>query len=321
VAAVIPARNESDVVGRAIASLAGQRYPGEFHIVLIDDHSDDGTADAARSAAPDGLLTVIRAEPLPPGWTGKLWAVAAGVRHAARFDPRYLLFTDADIAHPPYNLAALVARAETGYDLVSYMATLDANGLAAQALIPAFVFFFFLLYPPKWGTGAAGGCMLARRETLARAGGIEEIRGEWIDDCALAAAIRRAGGRVWLGLDPEVRSIRPYRGFAEIGRMISRSAYTQLRHSPLLLLATILGLLLTYAAPPALALAGSLWGVAAWALMAIAFAPALRYYRVSLLWAPLLPLIALFYMGATIHSAWSHWRGRGGLWKGRAGPS
>jgi hopene-associated glycosyltransferase HpnB len=317
VVAVIPARNEADVVGRAVASLAKQQYLGEFRIVLVDDESDDGTAAAARSAAPEDILTIISAGSRPPGWTGKLWAVAAGVRYAARFDPQFLLLTDADIAHPPANLAGLIARAHRGYDLVSYMATLHCETLAERALIPAFVFFFFLLYPPAWGVGAAGGCMLVRRATLEHAGGIERIRGELIDDCSLAALIRQAGGRVWLGLSPETRSIRPYRGFREIGRMISRSAFTQLRYSIWLLLGTSFGLLLTYVAPPALALSGSLWGAAAWGLMIIALVPALRFYGVSVLWAPLLPVIAIFYLGATIHSAVSHWRGRGGLWKGR----
>jgi len=317
IVAVMPARNEADVVGRAVASLAKQQYPGEFHIILVDDHSHDGTAETARAAAPPAKLTVIAADPLPPGWTGKLWAVEAGVRYAVRFEPEYLLLTDADIAHPSGAVADLAARARSGYDLVSYMATLHCGNFAERALIPAFVFFFFQLYPPKWGRGAAGGCMLVRRETLERAGGIARIRGELIDDCSLAAALRSAGGRVWLGLSPGTRSLRPYDGFDEIGRMISRSAYTQLRYSPLLLLGTIAGLLLTYVAPPALALTGSLWGIAAWAMMAIAYTPALRFYSVTPLWALTLPLVAMFYVGATIHSAIAHWRGRGGLWKGR----
>jgi hopene-associated glycosyltransferase HpnB len=317
VVAVIPARDEADVVGRTIASLAKQHYGGEFHIVLVDDHSSDGTAEAALASAPAGKLTVIAADPLPPGWTGKLWAVAAGIRYAERFDPEYLLLTDADIAHPPGALNELAGRAQRGYDLVSYMATLHCGKLAERALIPAFVFFFFQLYPPAWGRGAAGGCMLVRRDTLERAGGIERIRGELIDDCSLAALVRAAGGRVWLGLSPGTRSIRPYGGFAEIGRMISRSAFTQLRYSFWLLLATILGLLLTYVAPPVLALSGSPWGMAASAMMMIAYVPALRFYGVSIFWALLLPVIALFYLGATVHSAISHWRGRGGLWKGR----
>jgi hopene-associated glycosyltransferase HpnB len=323
IVAVIPARNEAAVVAAAIESLAKQPYGGEFHVVLVDDHSDDGTAAAARSAAPPETLTVIDAAPLPTGWTGKLWAVAQGVEYARRFHPDYLLLTDADIVHAPGKLAELAARAASGYDLVSYMATLHCESLAERALIPAFVFFFFLLYPPAWGTGAAGGCMLVRRETLDRIGGIARIRGELIDDCALARAVRVAGGRVWLSPSAGTRSIRPYPTFIEIGRMISRSAFTQLRYSAWLLAGTVAGLLLTYVAPVALAagLAGGsacpTLGIAAWATMAAMYAPVLRFYRVSLLWAPLLPAIALFYLGATIHSAVQHWRGRGGMWKGR----
>jgi hopene-associated glycosyltransferase HpnB len=318
VVAVVPARNESAVVGRAVASLAKQRYDGAFHVVLVDDHSEDGTAEIARATAPQGVLTVVQAPPLERGWTGKLWAVNAGVAHAAGSAPEYLLLTDADIVHPPENVAELVARAESGqYDLVSYMATLHCETLAERALIPAFVFFFFMLYPPKWGAGAAGGCILVRREMLDRIGGIARIRGELIDDCSLAAAVRQTGGRVWLGLSPETRSIRRYDGFGEIGSMISRTAFTQLRHSAWLLLGTAAGLTLTYLAPPALALSGSWWGAAAWALMTIAYLPAVRFYRVSPLWALALPAIALFYLGATAHSAVAHWRGRGGLWKGR----
>jgi hopene-associated glycosyltransferase HpnB len=317
IVAVIPARNEAPVVAAAVESLAKQRYPGEFHIVLVDDHSDDGTAAAARAAAPPDILTIVEAAPLPAGWTGKLWAVSQGVAHARRFAPDFLLLTDADIVHAPGTLGELAARAASGYDLVSYMATLHCESLAERALIPAFVFFFFLLYPPAWGTGAAGGCILVRREALERIGGIDCIRGELIDDCALASAVRRSGGRVWLSASAGTRSIRPYRTFGEIGRMISRSAFTQLRYSVWLLIGTVAGLLLTYAAPVALTLAGSWWGAAAWAIMTLMYVPMLRFYRVSPLWAPLLPLIALFYLGATVDSAIQHWRGRGGMWKGR----
>jgi hopene-associated glycosyltransferase HpnB len=329
IVAVIPARNEAAVVGRSIASLAKQQYPGEFHIVLVDDDSTDGTADAARAAAPPGRLTVIRAAPLPQGWTGKLWAVSEGLRQAAQFHPDYLLLTDADIVHSPGNLAALAARAESGgYDLVSYMATLRCRAFAERALIPAFVFFFFLLYPPAWirGTrrataGAAGGCLLIRRTALEGIGGVVAISSELIDDCALARAVKRNRGRVWLGLSGGTSSIRDYRTFGEIGSMISRTAFTQLRHSPLLLAGTVLGLILTYLAPPLLAIAGrgsaAPVGALAWLMMSVAYFPALRYYRQSPLWAPLLPLVAAFYLGATVHSAISYWRGAGGSWKGR----
>jgi hopene-associated glycosyltransferase HpnB len=326
VTAVIPARNEEAVVGAAVASLAAQTYTGAFRIVLVDDDSSDRTAEAARRAAPPELLTVVQSMPLPAGWTGKLWAVSQGVREAERQACDYLLLTDADIVHPADGLGELVARAEAGgYDLVSWMVTLRCESLAERALIPAFVFFFFLLYPPAWiqsprrGTaGAAGGCMLIRREMLERIGGIARIRGELIDDCALAKAVKRQGGRVWLGLSAEARSIREYGTFGEIERMISRTAFTQLRHSVWLLAGTVAGLVLTYLVPPAVAATGNGLGVAAWALMSVAYLPALRFYGRSPLWAPMLPLVAAFYLGATVHSAIAYWRGAGGLWKGRA---
>ncbi len=317
VVAVVPARNEAAVVARALESLVKQDYAGPFHIVLVDDHSEDSTAAIARAAAPAERLTVVPAAPLPKGWAGKLWAVAEGVRSAERFQPDYLLLTDADIVHAPRKLAELVARAQSGPDLVSYMATLRCQSLAERTLVPAFVFFFFMLYPPAWSGAAAGGCMLVRREMLGRIGGIEAIRGEWIDDCALARAVRRAGGRVWLGFSASTLSIREYRTFAEIGRMISRSAFAQLRYSAWLLAGTVAGLLLVFAAPVALALGGSWWGALAWTLMTLMYLPVLRFYRVSPVWAPLLPIVALFYLGATVHSAILHWRGQGGLWKGR----
>jgi hopene-associated glycosyltransferase HpnB len=324
--AVVPARNEADVVGRAMASLAAQQYAGEFHMILVDDASQDGTAGIAQQAAPE--LRVIVARPLPPGWTGKMWAVAEGVREATS---DYLLLTDADIVHPPDHLAALVARAqEGGYDLVSYMVRLHCRSLAEQALIPAFVFFFFLLYPPAWirdprrrTAGAAGGCILIRRAALERIGGIARIGGELIDDCALARAVKHSGGRVWLGLSDTAASLRQYRTFGEIGNMISRTAYTQLGYSPLVLAGTVAGLAVTYLAPPLLTLAGphgaaSGMGAMAWLLMSAIYWPAVRYAKRHCFWAPLLPVIALFYLGATLHSAFAHWRGRGGMWKGRA---
>ena len=329
VVVVIPARNEALVVARAVGSLARQRYPGEFHVVLVDDDSADGTADVARGAASAVLLEVVRAGPVPAGWTGKLWAASEGIRAAQRFPAEYLLLTDADIVHPPGNLSALVARAGSrGYDMVSFMATLECRTFAERALIPAFVFFFLMLYPPAWisslrrGTAAAaGGCILIRREMLERVGGLAAIRGQVIDDCALARAVRRQGGRVWLGLSAATRSVRGYATWGEIGRMISRSAFAQLHHSVWLLIGTVLGLALTYMVPPALAIAArgpaAALGASAWLLMSVAYFPALRFYRRSPLWAPLLPAIAAFYLSATIHSAISYWRGAGGMWKGR----
>jgi hopene-associated glycosyltransferase HpnB len=332
VVAVIPARNEAEVAGQAIRSLAAQDYGGEFHIVLVDDSSSDGTADVARAAARSELLTVVCAAPLADGWTGKLWAVSQGVAEAERRAPEFLLLTDADITHPPSNLRDLVERAEhEGYDLVSYMARLSCHTAAERALMPAFVFFFFLLYPPAWirnprraTAGAAGGCMLVRREALAAIGGIGAIRGAWIDDCALASAIKQRGGKVWLGISDQTRSIRGYADFGEAGRMISRSAFTQLHHSAWLLAATVAGLLLTYAVPPALVLAATgtaRWlGAAAWLIMALCYLPAVRFFGRPVYEAVGLPLVALFYLGATVHSAWQWWRGAGGQWKGRSQP-
>ena len=323
VAVVIPARDEAEAVGEALASLVAQDYAGPFEIFLVDDHSTDSTAAIAHRAG----VRVLSASPLPDGWTGKLWALSEGVREAERSSPDYFLFTDADIVHAPGNLAGLVALAEEGgYDLTSLMVQLRCETLAERALIPAFVFFFFKLCPPRWiasakhsTAGAAGGCILIRREALDRIGGIAAVRGELIDDCALAQAVKRSGGRIWLGLTSETRSIREYGTFAEVGRMISRSAFTQLRYSALLLAGTILGMSAIYLLPPVLLLGYRAWLAAlAWLMMMLAYAPVLRLYRRSLLWAPALPLIALFYTAATVHSALCYWRGRGGAWKGRA---
>ncbi len=330
IVAVMPARNEAAVVGRAVESLAAQRYPGGFHIVLVDDDSTDGTAEAARKSAPPDILTIVRAGPLPPGWTGKVWALAEGIRHAASLAPDYFLLTDADIVHPPENLRVLAARAASGdYAVVSFMATLHCLTPAERALIPAFVFFFFLLYPPAWirdphraTAGAAGGCILIRRAMLERLGGVASISGALIDDCALARAVKREGGRIWLGLSRDTRSVRPYATFSEIGRMISRSAFTQLGHSAALLVGTVLGMLAVFLLPPVFTLGArgstAAVGACAWAMISIAYFPVLRYYRVSPLWAPLLPVAAAFYTGATVHSALAYWRGAGGQWKGRA---
>jgi hopene-associated glycosyltransferase HpnB len=333
IAAVIPARNEAGVVARCIASLLQQDGGHALHIFLVDDNSDDGTARAARDAAArlsaEAFLTVIPGRPLPPGWTGKMWAVEQGIERAGALAPDYFLLTDADVVHAPENLAALVAIAEArGCDLASFMVELRCATLPQKLLVPPFVFFFFKLYPPRWisdprrGTaGAAGGCMLLRPAALARAGGIGAIRGAIIDDCALAAAVKRSGGRLWLGLTRSARSLRDYPSFAQIGRMISRTAFNQLAHSPWRLAAAVVGLALTYLAPPALLLSRDLpamaMGAAAWAMMTLAYLLMTRFYGLNPLWALSLPLAAAFYMGATLHSAFRYWLGRGGEWKGR----
>ncbi len=319
VCVIIPARNEEAVVGAAIKSLR------PLHVILVDDHSSDRTAAVAAEAG----ASVIQASPLPPGWSGKLWAISEGLKHAAVLAPDYLLFTDADIVHAPGNVAGLVARAEAGgLDLVSLMVKLRCSSFAETLLIAAFVFFFFMLYPPAWvarrdrsTAAAAGGCILIRPSTLNRIGGIAAIRGEIIDDCALARAVKRTGGRVWLGVTEDTRSIRDYKTFAEIRGMISRTAFAQLHHSVWLLAGTIVGMAVIYLAPPLLIFThnpmAATFGLATWILMTIAYAPALRFYGRSVAWAPVLPLIALFYMSATIESAISYWTGRGGSWKGR----
>jgi hopene-associated glycosyltransferase HpnB len=334
VAVVIPARNEVDVIGEAIASILAQSFHGELSVFLVDDGSSDGTAQAACLAANHASransLHVLNAGPLPEGWTGKMWAVSQGADQALTTNPDYLLLTDADIAHSPDSVSTLIAMAEVGnYDLVSLMVKLSCRTLAEKALIPAFVFFFFLLYPPAWTSdsrrktaGAAGGCMLVRPTRLQQAGGIAAIRNEIIDDCALAGMIKNVGGRVWLGLAERTHSLRSYSSFGEIGRMISRTAFNQLRHSALLLVVTLVGLVVTYILPVALAVSTrapySIFGSAAWLLMACAYVPIVVFYGLNPLWALSLPAAAAFYAGATIHSAVRFWRGRGGEWKGRA---
>jgi hopene-associated glycosyltransferase HpnB len=332
VVAVIPARDEAAVIGHAVASLLGQDYAGNFRIVLVDDQSSDGTTEAAHSAAvaagaPD-RLTICRGRPVPPGWTGKLWAMSQGIEAARSVRPDLLLLTDADIVHGPGNLRELVSRCETeGYDLVSLMVRLHCRSLWERLLIPAFVFFFFKLYPPRWVSdparrtaGAAGGCMLIRAATLERIGGIDSIRGEIIDDCALARRVKSVG-KLWLGPARHTTSIREYRSWRPIWDMVVRSAFAQLEYSTLMLGLTLLMLILTYFAPPLLVLSSQatamLCGGFAWLGMSIAFLPTLRAYDAPRPIALLLPVIALFYVAATVASAVLYWRGRGGYWKGR----
>lgn len=328
VVAVVPARNEADVIARSIGSLLAQDYPGSFRVVLVDDQSDDATGDLAR-ALNSPRLTVLPGAPRPAGWTGKLWAMQQGADHAAATAPEFLWFTDADIAHSPDNLSALVARAEDGGKvLVSLMARLSCKTPAEHFLIPAFVFFFDMLYPfaavndpGRKMAAAAGGCMLARASALQAAGGIAAIRHNIIDDCALGRAMK-AQGPIWLGLTDRAVSLRPYEQFSDIRKMVARSAYAQLGYSPLQLAGTLLGLGLVYLAPVMMALFAwdfpQMAGWAAWLIMALMFQPILRFYRLSPFWGLLLPLIGAVYALFTLDSAIQHWSGRGGMWKGRA---
>ncbi|MGP3633926.1 glycosyltransferase [Streptomyces sp. 24-1644] len=339
VAIVVPARDEAGMLPVSLPSLLAQDYPGEVEIFLVDDCSKDGTGDLARtlSVRYGGLpLTVSSPGEPEPGWTGKLWAVRHGIALARVREPEFLLLTDADIAHEPDSLRELVAAATTGtaggFDLVSQMARLRVVSVWERLIVPAFVYFFGQLYPfrrvNRAGSGtaaAAGGCVLLRTEAADRARIPESIRHAVIDDVSLARAVRRSGGRIWLGLAERVDSVRPYPRLGDLWRMVSRNAYTQLRHSPLLLAGTVPGLALVYLAPPVTLVTGLLtgdavaaWaGGAAWAVMAGTFMPMLAYYRQSLWLAPLLPVTALLYLLMTVDSAVQHRRGRGAAWKGR----
>jgi hopene-associated glycosyltransferase HpnB len=353
VSAVVPARDEAGLLPATLPALLRQDYPGDLTVILVDDASSDGTAEAAERIGRDTLTSpgsagrravrVVRGRPTPEGWAGKVWAMAQGLKEAG--SARYVLFTDADIAYRPHTLTSLVAAAEGDRrDLVSQMALLRAESFWERVLVPAFVYFFAQLYPfrrvnrPGSRTAAAaGGCMLVRRRALDAGPGLAAIGGARIDDVALGRLLKRppASGRCWLGLSTSVISVRPYPGLAGLWHMVARSAYTQLRYSPALLAATIAGLLWLYALPPAAALAGlatlaagggpaAAWcagaGLASWLIMSVSFVPMLRLYRLSPLRAPSLPLIALLYAAMTADSARRHHVGQGGEWKGRVGP-
>ncbi len=331
VVAVVPARNEAELIGPVVTSLLNQRV--SMPVILVDDESTDGTEDVARRAAEKAgradALIVVQSKPLPAGWTGKLWSMHQGIACARALNPTWLLLADADVLHGPETVADLGLIASHGpYDLVSFMVKLHCESLPEKLLIPAFVYFFFMLYPPAWirntrrsTAGAAGGCMLVRTETLERAGGLESIRGAVIDDCSLARLLKQHGGKLWLGLTDQSQSLRRYETFSDVEHMVSRTAFNQLNHSSLLLAGTIAGMLITYLAPPLLLLTRSrpaiFMGAAAWAAMTITYSTMVRYYRLNLASALTLPLAALFYLGATIHSAIKYWNGSGGDWKGR----
>ncbi len=338
VVAIVPARNEADLVGQAVASLLNQDYAGPLSIILVDDRSSDGTTeavlDAIRTRNAKARLAIVPGQPLPHGWAGKVWAMAQGLEWAASDVPhaRYILFTDADVGHAQGAVRHLVAKAEAEeLDLVSLMVRLECESGWERLLVPAFVFFFQKLYPfPRVNrpassmAGAAGGTMLARRAALERIGGMSAIRDAVIDDCALARAIK-ARGAIWLGLADATRSLRSYEGLDDIWRMVARSAFTQLRHSWLLLAATVIFMTVLYIVPPVMAFAGLAmgdpWvtaiGFAGWLLMMLCYLPTLRHYGRPTWEAALLPASGFLYTLMTIDSARSHLRGEGGNWKGR----
>lgn len=326
VAIVVPARDEAPLIGQTIRSLLAQDYAGVLRVIVVNDGSEDGTGAIVRGIQ-DARLTVLDGKPCPSGWSGKLWAVAQGVEEAGLAE--FVLLTDADIVHDPRHVGTLVAQAERGnLDLVSEMVALACETPAEHALVPAFVYFFQLLYPfelvndPLRATAAAaGGTVLLRRRALDRIGGIAAVRGALIDDVALAAAVKR-GGRIWLGHSGLARSLRAYPNAADIWRMIARTAYVQLRFSPVLLVGTVLGMMLVFLLPPLVALFGhglARWlGWLAWGAMAASYQPTLHRFHRSVSWAPALPAVAAFYMAATIGSAVNHHLGHGVMWKGRA---
>jgi hopene-associated glycosyltransferase HpnB len=332
VAIVVPARNEADNIAQSVTSLLGQDYPA-LSLIVVDDDSNDGTADVARRAAAahgaEAKLTIVDSRTLPAGWTGKLWAVKQGIAAAQeKFAPKYLMLTDADIVHAPDTLSWLVAQAEAnGLVLTSLTARWRCENLPERVHIPAFIYFFQMLYPFAWVNrpdhpmaGAAGGCMLVRADALRAAGGIEVIRDALIDDCTLAAAMKKQGP-IWVGLTDRSVSVRPYASWTDMRRMIARSAYAQLQYSPLLLAGTILGMVLTYLVPVFAALFAHGWaqlvGALTWALMALSFQPTLRLYRLSPLWGVALPAISFLFMLYTLDSAYQYAAGKGGSWKGR----
>jgi hopene-associated glycosyltransferase HpnB len=320
---IVPARDEVETIGPVIASLVAQDYPGNFHVLLVDDNSTDGTAAAAGSSP---RLRILRGQPKPVGWSGKLWAVSQGV---AASTAEVLLLTDADIVHDPGHLSSLVARLrEPRVELVSEMVRLNCTSFAERALVPAFVYFFQMLYPfasvnnPRSRVAAgAGGTVLVRRAALEKIGGIEAIKGALIDDVTLARAIKTVGP-IYLGHSGLAASIRPYPHFSDIWNMVSRTAFTQLRYSLTLLLLTLVGLTLVWLVPVGALLFGAGWiracGAATCTLAAASFVPTLMRYNRNPLWALALPLIGLFYMAATVGSALRHWFGTGSQWKSRA---
>jgi len=334
VVAIVPARNEARTISEAVSSLAKQDYPGEFSIIVIDDHSEDGSAALAQQAANEfGASQRVKihvASPLAPGWTGKLWALNEGIQLAANYSAEFFWFTDADIEHAPDTLRRLVSRAEKeSLDLVSLMVLLQAKTLPERLLIPPFLYFFLMLYPPRWiadpnasTAGAAGGCILLRRNVLAPIGGIASIRAEVIDDCALARAVKRRGGKIWMGLTRASVSLRSYGTFAEIRDLIARTAFTQLHCSFLLLIVTLIGLCATYLlawiAFFTLEDPGWLLASTAISIMTATYGATVRFYGLPWLWALTLPFAAVFYGYATFLSALRYWLGRGGQWKGRA---
>ncbi len=320
---IVPARDEAGSIAPVIASLLAQDYAGVFRVTLVDDNSTDGTA-ALAGVHP--RLRIVTGSAKPPGWSGKLWALQQGV---AVSTAEVLCFADADITHAPQHLSALVARLlSPRVEMVSEMVRLNCTAWPERFLIPAFVYFFQMLYPfsrvnnPHSRTAAAaGGTVLIRAAALGRIGGLERIKGALIDDVSLAREVKKTGA-IYLGHSGLATSIRPYPRVADIWHMVTRTAFTQLNYSASILAGTLIGLTLVWLVAPYELLFGHGWrflfGAAAFALAMVSYFPTLARYRQSRVFALALPFVALFYMAATLASAALHWRGAGAQWKNRA---
>ncbi len=334
VAVVVPARNEEQTLEAALSSLLAQDYPGRMSLWLVNDNSTDATAEIARRlAAGDSRLQVLDAPQRPQGWAGKVAALDHGVKQVlADGAPEFFFFTDADISHEPQALRAVVARGlEERRAMVSALVRLPCETFWERLLIPAFAYFFFLLYPPRavarpdaYAAGAAGGCLLIGARALADIGGLASIHDAIIDDCSLARKVKDRGFRLWLGLTPFSRSLRGYPRLADIWRMVARSAYAQLHHSPLLLVLSLAGVGLVFIIPalyvPGFLLGGAaahFFGLVAFGLMTASYLPALRWFGLGRAWALSLPAAAALYMAMTLSSALAHATGRGVRWRDR----
>lgn len=344
IAVLIPARNEADTIGRTLTALGRQGL--DLRVIVVDDESADGTAAAARAAiaAPGRTLEleIVEGQPLAAGWGGKLWALSQGLE---RVDRDYCLLLDAEIELGPGVVAALLDKAEAeDRAMVSVMARLRCESFWERLLVPPFIFFFKLLYPfaavarpNARAAAAAGGCALVRTDVMRAIGGFAAIRDALIDDCTLAGRIKSAGHSIWIGLSDAVRSSRAYPDLASFRRMVSRTAFTQLRYSSSLLVVVAALMLAVFVAPVVAVVAalvvllggspvagdgiamapGAIAAIAAIAAMAAAYWPTVRFYGLPRLWTLTLPAAGILFLAMTLESAMNYWRGTRAEWKGR----
>jgi len=322
---LIPARNEASVIGKTLRAIASQDSTSSPHVILIDDNSEDNTKEKAESVE-ELDLTIIENKPLKPGWSGKLWALENGRDH---METPYTLLLDADIEIEQGVITGLKEKLlNSEYSFVSLMAQPSLDGFWERLLMPAFIYFFKLLYPfrianskSRWVSAAAGGCILLKTSILDDIGGFKAMKETLIDDCTLAKKTKEAGYRTWLGLTHSVKSIRPYSGIREIWNMVARTAYTQLHYSILLLLFCTLLMVLAYIVPVVALLSFStpkLWfGLLALFFMFITYMPTLQYYNLSLIYLFSMPLVGVLFLAMTWTSAIRFWKGERMRWRGR----